>query len=150
MRRPVYTCEYACPVEATADILGGKWKAVILYYLFEGPKRFNQLKRHLPEVTQRMLTLQLRDLELDGIVHREIYKEIPPRVEYSLTEFGMTLGPIIVQMRDWGEAYMDQIQVYKRQRTSAVTPPLQSDDLDQASWQQHGGASDSKLADAFQ
>lgn len=122
MRKPVYACEYRCPVEATVDILGGKWKAVILYYLFEGPKRFNQLKRLLPEVTQRMLTLQLRDLELDGIVHREIYPEIPPRVEYSLTEFGTSLGPIIVQMCDWGEMYMEQIQARKRQRMSAVLP----------------------------
>lgn len=125
MRKPVHTCEYGCAVEATADILGGKWKAVILYYLFQGPKRFNQLKRLLPAVTQRMLTLQLRELELDGIIHREIYKEIPPRVEYSLTEFGMSLGPIVVQMRDWGEAYMEQIQARKQERMSAVTPAPQ-------------------------
>lgn len=110
MRNPVYTCEYVCPVEATADILGGRWKAVILFYLLDGPKRFNAIRRYLPEVTQRMLTRQLRELELDGIVHREIYKEIPPRVEYSLTEFGTSLGPIIVQMRDWGESYMARFE----------------------------------------
>jgi DNA-binding HxlR family transcriptional regulator len=113
---------HGCPIEATVDILGGKWKAIILYYLFEGPKRFNQLKRLLPEVTQRMLTLQLRDLELNGIIHREIYPENPPRVEYSLKEFGASLGPIIVQMRDWGEAYTEQIQARKPQRMSAVPP----------------------------
>jgi DNA-binding HxlR family transcriptional regulator len=122
MRKPVYTCDYGCPVEATADVLGGKWKAVILFYLFEGPKRFNALRRLLPDVTQRMLTRQLRDLELDGLVHREIYKEIPPRVEYSLTEFGASLGPIIVQMRDWGEAYIEQLRARKRQRMSAAMP----------------------------
>lgn len=122
MRQPVYTCEYGCSVEAAVDILGGKWKAVILYYLFEGPKRFNHLKRLLPKVTQRMLTLQLRELEADGIVHREIYQEIPPRVEYSLTELGVSLGPIIVQMGDWGEVYMEQIRARKQQRMSAVTP----------------------------
>jgi DNA-binding HxlR family transcriptional regulator len=72
-----------------------------------------------------MLTLQLRELELDGIVHREIFKQIPPRVEYSLTEFGVSLGPIIVQMRDWGEAYMEQIQARKRQRMSEVTASAQ-------------------------
>jgi len=126
MREPVYTCQYSCPMEATADIIGGKWKAVILYYLFKGPKRFNELRRLLPEVTQRMLTRQLRDLELDGIVHREIYKEVPPRVEYSLTEFGVSLGPIIVQMLDWGEQYMEQIQARKGQRLSRVTEPTQS------------------------
>ncbi len=126
MREPVYTYQYGCPVEATADIIGGKWKAVILYYLFKGPKRFNELRRLLPEVTQRMLTRQLRDLELDGVVHREIYKEVPPRVEYSLTEFGVSLGPIIVQMLDWGEQYMEQIQARKGQRMSHVTESTRS------------------------
>jgi len=113
-------------VEATADIIGGKWKAVILYYLSQGPKRFNELRRLLPEVTQRMLTLQLRELEQDGIVHREIYKEVPPKVEYSLTEFGASLGPIIVQMLDWGEHYMEQIQARKEQRILGTTEPTLS------------------------
>ena len=116
MRKPAYTYQYGCAVEATADIIGGKWKAVILYYLFEGPKRFNELRRRLPEVTQRMLTLQLRELEQDGIVHREIYKEVPPKVEYSLTEFGTSLGPIIVQMLDWGEHYMEHVQGRKESK----------------------------------
>jgi DNA-binding HxlR family transcriptional regulator len=126
MRKPVYASQYGCAVEATTDIIGGKWKAVILYYLFKGPKRFNELRRLLPEVTQRMLTRQLRELEQDGIVHREIYKEIPPRVEYSLTEFGTSLGPIIVQMLDWGEQYMEQIQVRKQQKMFHSTKPLRS------------------------
>jgi len=125
MRRPVYACDYGCPVEATVDVLGGKWKAVILYYLFRGPRRFNELRRLLPNVTQRMLTLQLRELELDGIVHREIFKQVPPRVEYSLTEFGVSLGPIIMQMRDWGEMYMEQVQARKRQRMSEVRASAQ-------------------------
>jgi DNA-binding HxlR family transcriptional regulator len=123
MREPVYRSQYGCAVEATADIIGGKWKAVILYYLSKGPKRFNELRRLLPEVTQRMLTLQLRELEQDGIVHREIYKEVPPKVEYSLTEFGASLGPIIVQMLDWGEHYMEQIQARKEQRMLPTTEP---------------------------
>lgn len=121
MRKPAYTCVYGCAVEATADILGGKWKAVVLYYLFQGPKRFNELRRLLPEVTQRMLTRQLRELEQDGIVHREIFKEVPPRVEYSLTEFGTSLGPIIVQMLNWGEQYMEQIQARKEQTIHQTT-----------------------------
>jgi DNA-binding HxlR family transcriptional regulator len=125
MRKPVYTCDYGCPVEATVDVLGGKWKAVILYYLFSGPKRFNELRRLLPNVTQRMLTLQLRELELDGIINREIFKQIPPRVEYSLTEFGVSLGPIVIQMREWGEVYMEQIQTRKRQQMSEVTASAQ-------------------------
>src|SRR5215469_5735424 len=118
MREPVYASQYGCAVEATADIIGGKWKAVILYYLFKGTKRFNELRRLLPEVTQRMLTLQLRELEQDGIVHREVYREVPPRVEYALTEFGTSLGPIIVQMLAWGEQYLEHIQEQKRQRIS--------------------------------
>lgn len=126
MREPVYASQYGCAVEATTDIIGGKWKAVILYYLFKGPKRFNELRRLLPEVTQRMLTRQLRELEQDGIVHREIYKEVPPRVEYSLTEFGTSLGPILVQMLDWGEQYMEQIQVRKQQKMSYATEPMRS------------------------
>jgi DNA-binding HxlR family transcriptional regulator len=126
MREPVYRSQYGCAVEATADIIGGKWKAVILYYLSKGPKRFNELRRLLPEVTQRMLTLQLRELEQDGIVHREIYKEVPPKVEYSLTEFGASLGPIIVQMLDWGEHYMEQIQARKEQRILGTTEPTLS------------------------
>lgn len=121
MRKPAYTYQYGCAVEATADIVGGKWKAVILYYLFQGPKRFNELRRHLPAVTQRMLTLQLRELEQDGVVHREIYREVPPKVEYSLTEFGTSLGPIIVQMLEWGEQYMEHIQAHKQQSQSQGT-----------------------------
>jgi DNA-binding HxlR family transcriptional regulator len=95
----------ACPVEYTLGVIGGKWKGVLLYHLIAGPKRFNEFRRICPSVTQRMLTLQLRELEEDGIVHREVYKQVPPKVEYSLTEFGRTLIPILLAMRDWGEAY---------------------------------------------
>lgn len=100
---------YGCPVEATLDVIGGKWKGIILYHLISGKKRFNEFRRLMPDITQRMLTLQLRELENDGIVHREIYKEIPPKVEYSLTDFGYTLKPIIMLMRDWGESYNQEI-----------------------------------------
>lgn len=103
------SCQYNCPVEATLDVIGGKWKAIILYKMLEHPVRFNELKRQLPAITQRMLTLQLRELEADGIVHREIYKQIPPRVEYSLTEFGKTLEPILMAMLAWGGLYTDRI-----------------------------------------
>ena len=113
MREPAYQSQYVCAVEAAADILGGKWKTVIVYYLLQGPKRFNTLRRLLPEVTQRMLTRQLRELEQDGLVHREMYKEMPPKVEYSLTEFGTSLGPIITQMCDWGEYYMERMHTRK-------------------------------------
>ncbi|WP_025683416.1 winged helix-turn-helix transcriptional regulator [Paenibacillus maysiensis] len=95
----------ACPVETTLDVIGGKWKGIILYQLLDGTKRFNEFRRLNPEITQFMLTLQLRELERDGIIHREIYKEIPPKVEYSLTDFGRTLEPVIMSMKAWGESY---------------------------------------------
>jgi DNA-binding HxlR family transcriptional regulator len=96
-------------VEATLDVIGGKWKGVILFKLLVGPQRFSDLKRQLPAITQRMLTLQLRELEEDGIVHREIYKQVPPKVEYSLTEFGKTLEPVLIAMLAWGDQYTSQV-----------------------------------------
>ena len=90
-------------------MIGGKWKGVILSHLLDGTKRFNELRREVPNVTQRMLTLQLRELEEDGIVHRKIYQQIPPRVEYSLTEFGRSLELILLLLRDWGQRYIDTI-----------------------------------------
>nr|WP_207229293.1 helix-turn-helix domain-containing protein [Ktedonosporobacter rubrisoli] len=98
-----------CPVKTTLAVIGGKWKSIILYHLIDGPKRFNEFRRLYPELTQFMLTLQLRELERDCIVHREVYKQVPPKVEYSLTEFGATLKPIILSMRNWGETYKDRI-----------------------------------------
>ncbi|BAH46854.1 conserved hypothetical protein [Brevibacillus brevis NBRC 100599] len=95
----------ACPVETTLDVIGGKWKGIILYQLLNGTKRFNEFRRLNPGITQFMLTLQLRELERDGIIHREIYKEVPPRVEYSLTDLGRTLEPVIMSMKVWGESY---------------------------------------------
>ncbi len=97
-----------CPVAKTVGVIGGKWKGVILYHLTTGPRRYNEIRRTLPNITQRMLTLQLRELERDGIVHREIYNENPPRVEYSLTPLGDTLRPLLDFMRDWGVFYGEQ------------------------------------------
>ncbi|HEB27697.1 MAG TPA: transcriptional regulator [Porticoccus sp.] len=94
-----------CPVEAVLDLIGGKWKAVILYRLIESTKRFNELRRLIPNVTQRMLTNQLRELEADGLVHREVYLEVPPKVEYSLTDLGETLTPLLHSLEGWGEAH---------------------------------------------
>ncbi|MDF2652658.1 MAG: ArsR family transcriptional regulator [Paenibacillus sp.] len=97
-----------CPVEYTLDVIGGKWKGVLLYHLIGGTKRFNEFRKICPSITQRMLTLQLRELEEDGIVHREVYHQVPPKVEYSLTDFGQTLVPIILLMKDWGNAYKNK------------------------------------------
>ncbi|MFC5701494.1 winged helix-turn-helix transcriptional regulator [Cohnella faecalis] len=98
-----------CSVEWTLDVIGGKWKGVIVFHLLEGKKRFNEFRRRIPGVTQRMLTLQLRELERDGVVHRKVYSEVPPRVEYSLTEFGQTLEPIIRNMKTWGDEYARRV-----------------------------------------
>lgn len=97
-----------CPVETTLGVIGGKWKPLILYYLTQGTCRYNALKRMLPHVTPQMLTLQLRELEQDGVVHREVYAEVPPKVEYSLTELGRSLEPILLAMLAWGEAYQQR------------------------------------------
>lgn len=97
-----------CPVEATLGVIGGKWKPLILYYLIQGTRRYNELRRMLPHVTPQMLTLQLRELEHDGIVHRKVYPEVPPKVEYSLTELGRSLEPILLAMLAWGEAYQQR------------------------------------------
>lgn len=91
-----------CPVEFTLAIIGGRWKALILYQLFLGVKRFSELQKILKGVSQKMLTQQLRELENDGIVHREIYAQVPPKVEYSLTALGASLKPVIESMCEWG------------------------------------------------
>ncbi|UJF35803.1 winged helix-turn-helix transcriptional regulator [Paenibacillus hexagrammi] len=100
--------EKKCPVETTLDVIGGKWKGVILYYLISGTKRFGELRKIYPQVTHHSLTLQLRDLEREGIIDRKTYDQVPPKVEYSLTEFGKTLIPIISLMKEWGELYMER------------------------------------------
>ncbi|TQR44042.1 winged helix-turn-helix transcriptional regulator [Paenibacillus popilliae] len=101
--------KYSCPLEATVETIGGKWKGVILYHLLDGKKRFNELKRLKPNITQRMLTLQLRELEADGLIHREVYREVPPKVEYSLTELGESLRPIILLMMEWAITNMEKV-----------------------------------------
>ncbi|GIO13151.1 putative HTH-type transcriptional regulator YybR [Cohnella xylanilytica] len=95
----------ACPVEYTLERIGGKWKGILLYHLMDSAKRFGELRSLCPAITLRMLALQLRELEEDGIVRREVYKQVPPRVEYSLTEYGLTLKPIILLMKEWGESH---------------------------------------------
>ena len=107
---------YGCSVEATLDVIGGKWKGVILFHLLGGTKRFNELARLMPAVTQRMLTRQLRELEADQVVERKVYAEIPPKVEYSLTEFGKTLEPVLRMLQGWGMNYLEQITRIRKAR----------------------------------
>ncbi|MBM0744208.1 helix-turn-helix transcriptional regulator [Phormidium sp. CLA17] len=112
---------YGCAVEATLDVIGGRWKGVILFHLLAGTKRFNELHRQIEGCTQRMLTLQLRELEQDGVVNRKVYAEVPPKVEYSLTEFGRSLEPILLLMREWGEQYTAQLAQQQTQDAPSVT-----------------------------
>lgn len=95
----------ACPVETTLTLIGDKWKVLILRDLMSGAKRFGELKRSVGSVSQKVLTAQLRAMEQSGLVHREVYAEVPPRVEYSLTELGKSLKPILDSMWAWGEEY---------------------------------------------
>lgn len=95
-----------CPVEATLEMIGGKYKALILWHLAENKLRFSELRKVITHATPKMLTQQLRELETSNLVHREVYPVIPPKVEYSLTETGRSLMPILVAMRDWGAGYL--------------------------------------------
>lgn len=99
-------CSPGCAVEATLSLIDGKWKGVVLYHLFEGTLRFNEIRRRIPNCTQRMLTNQLRELEADGLIARKIYPEIPPKVEYSLTPRGRSLEAVITALKSWGDTNM--------------------------------------------
>ena len=111
-----------CEVATTLQVIGGRWKAVLLFHLIDGTKRFGELRRTLPSATVRMITLQLRELERDGVVRRTVYANMPPKVEYSLTEFGRTLIPVLVAMRDWGRAEHATV-VAKREMQDASPAP---------------------------
>jgi DNA-binding HxlR family transcriptional regulator len=91
-----------CPAESTAKLIGGRWKIVILWYLFQGVKRFSELQRALGSVSQKVLTQQLRDMERDGIVARTVYAQVPLKVEYSITPLGLSLKPVVEAMHRWG------------------------------------------------
>lgn len=95
-----------CPVEAALDIIGGKWKSIILFRVMESTRRFNELRKLLPKVTQRMLTNQLRELERDGLIERRVYPQVPPKVEYSISKLGRTLEPVLHELKKWAEEQM--------------------------------------------
>ncbi|PRR81162.1 winged helix-turn-helix transcriptional regulator [Clostridium luticellarii] len=99
--------KYSCPVEATLSQIGGKYKAIILYYLLaDKVLRFNQLQKYIPKATPKMMSQQLRQLESDGLINRKVYPVVPPKTEYSLTERGKTLAPVINSICNWGCTYM--------------------------------------------
>jgi len=106
MAKPVY--DEDCPTGVILKLLGGKWKTLIICSLLEGTKRFNELRRIMPNVTQRMLTNQLRELETDKIINRKVYAEVPPRVEYSLTAIGFALKPILADLESWGRCLIEK------------------------------------------
>ena len=99
-----------CPVETAIDAIAGKWKILILWYLRDEKKRFNELQKLLPRATQKMLIQKLRELENDGIVHREVYPIVPPKVEYSLTLYGQSLKPILKQLYIWGDIHKKKFE----------------------------------------
>jgi DNA-binding HxlR family transcriptional regulator len=94
--------EFHCAMDVTMSYIGGKWKTVVLWYLRKDRKRFSELKRHIPNITEKMLSLQLKDLENDGIIGRKLYAEVPPKVEYFLTDFGKSLIPMLEEIAQWG------------------------------------------------
>lgn len=104
----------ACPVETTLTLIGNKWEVLILRDLMDGTKRFGELRRSIGSISQKVLTSQLRQMEAAGLVHREVFAEVPPRVEYSLTPLGKSLKPVLDALRSWGENYKVQLATPKR------------------------------------
>ncbi|HDF2862965.1 TPA: helix-turn-helix transcriptional regulator [Clostridioides difficile] len=100
---------YSCPIEATLALIGGKYKTLILWHLKDTILRFNELKKLIPKVTPKMLTQQLRELESDGLIIRVVYPVVPPKVEYSLSDFGKSIIPILDSMCDWGSDYLESL-----------------------------------------
>lgn len=105
-RHSTFDCAPGCSVEAAISLIDGKWKCVLLFHLLDGTRRFNELRRHVPSVTQRTLTNQLRELETDGLITRKVYAVVPPKVEYSISELGRSLTPILKALKQWGDANM--------------------------------------------
>jgi DNA-binding HxlR family transcriptional regulator len=100
------------------DVIGGKWKSVALFYMLTAPRRFGELRRLMPAITQRMLTLQLRELERDGLITRTVFPEVPPHVEYALTDLGKTLEPILQLLCSWGGTYARQVYEIRDDRVA--------------------------------
>lgn len=106
--------DYSCGLDAAVDVVGGKWKPMLLWALSTGPRRFGALRRELDGITEKVLTQQLRELERDGVVHREVHQQVPPKVEYSLTGLGVTLDRALVPLGEWGERHMAHIRQVRR------------------------------------
>lgn len=103
-RHSRFDCTPGCSVEAAIGLIDGKWKSIILWHLLSGTLRFNEIRRHVDNCTPRMLTNQLREMEDDGLITRKVYAQVPPKVEYSLSDLGRTMEPILRALKDWGDA----------------------------------------------
>lgn len=99
---------YYCPIDITIKTIGGKWKPIILHHLLSGTKRFGELRKLTPDITQKMLTQQLRELESDGLVERKVYPEVPPKVEYRLSLYGTSLKQVLTALSDWGLVHQER------------------------------------------
>ena len=102
-----YNWKTGCDVEATLSVIGGRWKPVLVCHLLQGRKRFGELRRPVPNATERMITQHLRELEADGVIDRHVFAEVPPRVEYEVTDFGKSLEPVLEQMQSWGRSFKE-------------------------------------------
>jgi len=111
---------YNCPVEAAIDVIGGKWKPLILWWLHQDTHRFAQLRRRIPGITEKMLTQHLRELEADGIIERRVYPTVPPKVEYSLTDYGRSLKHALEAICEWGRLHMQRIGAVETERPRSV------------------------------
>lgn len=103
LRHSRFQCNPGCSVEAAISLIEGKWKCIVLFHLLDGTRRFNEIRRRVPEVTQRVLTNQLRELEEDGLILRKVYAQVPPKVEYSISPLGRSLEPILLALKTWGD-----------------------------------------------
>ncbi|NKB77758.1 MAG: transcriptional regulator [Gammaproteobacteria bacterium] len=125
MPRTRYDCNDGCPVESALEVIGGKWKGVILYLLLSDTIRFNEMRRLMPGITQKMLTKQLRELEADNLILRKVYPEIPPKVEYSVTDYGKTIEPVIHALQVWGSLHLE-LNSTKTNHSSSLKTPAQA------------------------
>jgi DNA-binding HxlR family transcriptional regulator len=110
------------PAERALKVIAGRWKAIILYHLFDGPKRLSELKRQVPDVSQKVLIQQLRELEEHGLVHREIFRQVPPRVDYSATALGLSLEPVLRALCDWGQRHAAELNELDRLAACQLRP----------------------------
>ncbi len=122
-RHSSFDCSPGCSVEAAISLIDGKWKSVVLFHLLDGTLRFNELRRQIPGVTQRMLTNQLRELEQDGLIRRKIYAQVPPKVEYSLSPLGRSIEPILLALKEWGDTNIDRFSKTSNEQAAPQPNP---------------------------